>query len=69
MGYPAFKRKGFLMHTTTHRNLEGKLSSMNQSGEDKYQPYDSTYRLAKLRDRKQKCIPGRRQGCQAEVTV
>lgn len=48
MGCSAFKRKGFLMYTTTHTNLEGKLSSINQSGKDKYQPYDSTYRLVKF---------------------
>lgn len=56
MGRSAFKRKGFLMHTTTHMNLEGKPSSINQSGEDKYQPCDSTYRLVRLTETGSKSV-------------
>lgn len=47
-GCSPFKIKDFLIYTKTQMNLEGKLSSINQSQKGKYQPYDSTYSLVKF---------------------
>lgn len=52
VGCSAFKGT----YTTTQVTLEGKLSSINQSWKDNYQPYPSIYRLVKVRETGSKSV-------------